>query len=158
MSDRGPGQKPTHLLKVKEREGEGKTTIGAGWMRQDGSVSIVLNPCVVLSWQDNVIIHLFPIEDDGEQPQPAYTSQRPGTVKGRKPGTVAHAEPTPPSYAIPEKDAKGHTFACIHDYGKTLIWVCSACNTRVVTTVPYDGILVDYCPKSGTRQHDDQAG
>jgi hypothetical protein len=145
--------KPTHLLKVKEREGEGKTTIGAGWMREDGSVSIKLSPCAVLSWQDNVIINLFPIDDDGE-PTPDYGKKRAGTYRGRKPGAVASVG----SYAIPAKDAKGHTFACIHNDGKTAIFVCSACNTRVVTNVPYDGILVDYCPKSGTRQHDDQAG
>ena len=139
--------KPTHLLKVKEREGEGKTTIGVGWMRTDGSMSVSLNPCVVLSWQDNVIINLFPIEDDGEQPQPDYGKKRAGTYRGREPGAVANTEP---SYhvpkGIPEKDAKGHKFACIHNDGKTLIWACSVCNLRAASKVPYNGLLVDPCP------------
>ena len=37
------GKKPTHVLKVKEREGNGKTTIGVGWLNDDGSMSISLH-------------------------------------------------------------------------------------------------------------------
>jgi hypothetical protein len=59
------GKKPTHVLKVKEREGNGKTTIGVGWLNDDGSMSISLHPCVILTWKDNVMINLFPV--DGEK-------------------------------------------------------------------------------------------
>ena len=59
------GKKPTHVLKVKEREGNGKTRIGVGWLNDDGSMSISLHSCVILTWKDNVMINLFPV--DGEK-------------------------------------------------------------------------------------------
>jgi hypothetical protein len=55
-----PGRKPTHVLKVKERNGPAKNTIGVGWLNDDGSMSVSLHPCVVLSWHDEVLITLFP--------------------------------------------------------------------------------------------------
>jgi hypothetical protein len=62
---------PTHKLRVKEREGKGTNSIGVGWLNKDGSMRIHLNPCVVLSWTDDVHITLFPIgtkkENDHEQ-------------------------------------------------------------------------------------------
>jgi hypothetical protein len=56
------GRPPTHLLKVKERDGKGKTTIGVGWLNEDGSMSIALNPCVALTSHDDVMINLFPVD------------------------------------------------------------------------------------------------
>lgn len=37
-----------------------KGKVGAGWVEPDGSVSIKLNPCVVLSERDGLVIRLFP--------------------------------------------------------------------------------------------------
>lgn len=51
---------PTHDLCVKEREGDGRGKIGAAWLWADGSVTIKLNPCVILQSTDNVTIKLFP--------------------------------------------------------------------------------------------------
>lgn len=59
--------KPTHILSVKQRKGEGRGKIGVGWLNEDGSMSVSLNPCVVLSSNDDVIITLFPV--DQEQPK-----------------------------------------------------------------------------------------
>lgn len=56
------GRRPTHRLCVKEKNGKGTTLVGAGWEDADGHISIRLNPCVVLSFADDVIITLFPIE------------------------------------------------------------------------------------------------
>lgn len=63
-----PKKRPTHQLKVKEREGHGQTTIGVGWANKDGSISIRLSPCVVLSSRDEVFITLFPIDrENGDE-------------------------------------------------------------------------------------------
>jgi hypothetical protein len=56
-----PSKKPTHRLSVREKNGEGRCIIGSGWLWPDGSVSIKLNPCVVLTSKDEVNIKLFPI-------------------------------------------------------------------------------------------------
>ena len=53
---------PTHILKVMQREGKGKGRIGVGWLNDDGSMSLSLDPCVVLSWKDDVVINAFPVE------------------------------------------------------------------------------------------------
>lgn len=59
--------RPTHVLSVKEREGKGTCRVGVGWLNPDGSVSIQLNPCVVLSARDDVFISLFPVnEEEGD--------------------------------------------------------------------------------------------
>jgi hypothetical protein len=62
MTDQQKSKKPTHLVKVKERNGKGKATIGVGWLNEDGSMTLSLNPCVVLSWKDDVFINAFPVE------------------------------------------------------------------------------------------------
>ena len=55
------GKKPTYRLSIKKREPEkGQGVIGAGWLDEDGTISIVLNPCVVLTSESNVTIKLFP--------------------------------------------------------------------------------------------------
>lgn len=40
------------------------TVAGAAWLKEDGSISIKLNPCIVLSWKDNIVIKLFPTAND----------------------------------------------------------------------------------------------
>lgn len=53
--------KPTHRLRVLDKETNQKGTAGAGWLNKDGSISIVLDPCVVLSGdRKNIVITLFP--------------------------------------------------------------------------------------------------
>ena len=51
---------PTHVLKVKDRNGSVKGEAGVAWLNEDGSLHIILNPCVVLAWNDNVHLTLFP--------------------------------------------------------------------------------------------------
>jgi hypothetical protein len=57
------GRKPDFKLRIKQRDGDYSTTAGVGWENRDGSISIMLNPCVVLSHADNVFIGLFRIEE-----------------------------------------------------------------------------------------------
>jgi hypothetical protein len=127
-------KKPTHLLKVKERNGEGRTTIGAGWLNPDGSMSIQLNPCVSLTSHDDVVINLFPIlEDDDPRPRPSK-AVRPQTYK-------------PSGVVIPEKDANKHEFVEINTTVKTSIQRCVNCDHRIVVDVPYAGCKPDVCPR-----------
>lgn len=48
------------MLKVKVKGSDAHNTVGVGWLNEDGSMSLSLRPCVVLSWQDNVSITAFP--------------------------------------------------------------------------------------------------
>lgn len=55
--------KPTHRLKVMNKDSSRKGTAGAGWLNPDGSISITLDPCVVLKGNEaNIVIRLWPIE------------------------------------------------------------------------------------------------
>lgn len=60
-------KRPTHILKVKERDGQHKCDVGVGWENEDGSISIQLNPCVALTSHDNVFITLFPYTPRAEE-------------------------------------------------------------------------------------------
>lgn len=60
--------KPTHKLKILIKdEPNTKAEIGAGWLNEDGHITIQLNPCVVLKRDKNVVINLFPINKDGDK-------------------------------------------------------------------------------------------
>jgi hypothetical protein len=54
--------KPTHRLKVLNKQTSQRAEVGAGWANEDGSFSIVLNPCVVLTDDPKYIITLFPVK------------------------------------------------------------------------------------------------
>lgn len=63
MSDPNPkGRKPTHVVVVKEKVGEGRAQVGVGWAEEgeDGVVSIRLNPGTVLAWNDGLYIRVRP--------------------------------------------------------------------------------------------------
>ena len=49
---------PTHDLKVVLHDGT-SGTVGAGWLNEDGSISVQLNPCVVLDRRDVKHLTLF---------------------------------------------------------------------------------------------------
>jgi hypothetical protein len=66
-------RKPDYRIKVKRRsdeKGKGPTnSVGAAWVNEPGgSISIVLDLGVVLSWNDDLLITLFPI-DRQEEPK-----------------------------------------------------------------------------------------
>lgn len=55
--------KPTHRLKVLNKRTGKQGTLGGGWLNTDGSVSIVLDPCVVIEQTEDLVFTLFPITD-----------------------------------------------------------------------------------------------
>lgn len=54
--------RPTHSLKILDKSNSYRTEIGAGWLNKDGSITLVLNPAVVLDYEKQVdkVITLFP--------------------------------------------------------------------------------------------------
>lgn len=62
------GKRPTHRLKVMDKTNSRKGNAGAGWMNPDGSISIVLDPCIVLNGNDpNIVIRLWPAEQSTQR-------------------------------------------------------------------------------------------
>ena len=60
-------RRPDFRLKAMTRQGvtpERKGTIGAGWQNDDGSIAIKLDPFVQISGADNLVIMLFPADQD----------------------------------------------------------------------------------------------
>ncbi len=55
-------RKPDMRLCVKSPDGQ-PGTVGAAWIRDDGSLLVKLNPGTVLAWNDGLIISLFSAEE-----------------------------------------------------------------------------------------------
>lgn len=54
---------PTHRLKAFNKDTKKAMTVGAAWARDDGSISITLDPFVVLNNNDGKLaLNLFPVE------------------------------------------------------------------------------------------------
>lgn len=60
-------RKPDYVLKVLNKDNEGRCNVGAGWKNEDGSVSIQLNPCVVLQYDPQIVLTLFPKWDEDRE-------------------------------------------------------------------------------------------
>jgi hypothetical protein len=62
-------RKPDYYLMAKDREDDNKKAarVGAAWTNPKGGISIVLNTCSVLSWQDGVFLTLWPNDDTGKK-------------------------------------------------------------------------------------------
>ena len=56
------GAKPTHRVCVLDKETSARGEVGVAWERDDGAISIKLNPGTVLSYVDSqhMLITLFP--------------------------------------------------------------------------------------------------
>lgn len=54
--------KPTHKLKYLNKRLNIKAEVGAGWYNTNGSISIVINPLVVLAQNEDSVYTLFPID------------------------------------------------------------------------------------------------
>lgn len=58
--------KPTYRLKILDKSNSNRTTIGAGWLNYDGSITIQLTPAVALDYESckDKVITLFPEKTD----------------------------------------------------------------------------------------------
>ena len=57
-------KKPHYRLKFLNKRTEEHGEIGAAWLNEDQSISIVLNPLVVLSQSSDLVLTLFPVGGD----------------------------------------------------------------------------------------------
>lgn len=55
-------RQPDYRLWAIAEDESSKGTCGAGWLNDDGSVSIKLNPCVVLEQSRGMTIKLYPVD------------------------------------------------------------------------------------------------
>lgn len=64
--------RPTHRLKILHKASRRSTELAAGWQNEDGSISLVLNPGVELSWRDalDCVVTLFPANEPGSVSPP----------------------------------------------------------------------------------------
>lgn len=60
-------KKPTHVIRVKARDTNKTSTVGKAWLNDDGSVSISLDPAIVLRRDDPFFITAFPTNNDEER-------------------------------------------------------------------------------------------
>jgi len=51
---------PSYILKAITPGGKHWNQVGAAWSRPDGSLFLRLDPCVTLSWKDDVTLALYP--------------------------------------------------------------------------------------------------
>lgn len=63
MAKREPGRAPDFRLRAFDKVAEKGHSVGAGWLSEDGTVTIVLDPFVVLRTRKNFSFHLFPADD-----------------------------------------------------------------------------------------------
>lgn len=57
-------KKPNYRLKFLNKRTEAHGEIGAAWLNEDQSLSIVLNPLVVLPQSPDLVLTLFPVNGD----------------------------------------------------------------------------------------------
>ena len=61
-------RKPEYRLKYLNKRDSLSGTIGAGWLNEDGSITVVLNSKVVLRQDGEELLTLFPrIKDENEK-------------------------------------------------------------------------------------------
>lgn len=63
MAAKKPSRTPDFVVKAMQRETDRSQRIGAAWMNDNGSVSIDLDPFVVLEGKDRPIVTLFPWDE-----------------------------------------------------------------------------------------------
>jgi hypothetical protein len=65
------GRPPDLILKAKSKASGGGRRIGAGWVNDNGklgqTVSIQLDTCVTISWNDDVFLLLVPSKEEARE-------------------------------------------------------------------------------------------
>jgi hypothetical protein len=62
-----PGRKPDYILKALDKRTSNYTRVRSAWVNDEGHLSVILGPCVVLSGNNrNIVLSLFPNDYDPE--------------------------------------------------------------------------------------------
>lgn len=64
------GRKPDYQLKILNKSNDKRGIIGAAWKNEDGSISIQINPCIILDGNqlDDFVITLFKNDFNPDKP------------------------------------------------------------------------------------------
>ena len=81
-------KKPHYRLKFLNKRTEEHGEIGAAWLNEDQSISIVLNPLVVVPQSSDLVMTLFPVNGDHK-----WTRRKQNNLPLPAPTTVS---PEPP--------------------------------------------------------------
>lgn len=73
-----PGRRPDYNLNALDKNTEQKGRVGAAWLNDDGTIRVKINPWVVLTGGDSLVLTLFP---SGE-PRPASPNPKPNPPDG----------------------------------------------------------------------------
>lgn len=69
------GRRPTHELRVKRRDSADQGVVGVAWQNDNGTFSIKLRPCVVISSNDDDVTILLTKIESGSRPAPSGSRQ-----------------------------------------------------------------------------------
>ena len=58
------GRRPDYRLKAYEHSTKKSADVGAGWVGENGVISITLNLCAVLEHRHGITFNLFPVIND----------------------------------------------------------------------------------------------
>jgi hypothetical protein len=78
------GRIPDYILKAKVKDGEYKGKVGVAWINENETFTIRLDPFVVLSAKDELMITLFPNDYNIPGPVPDDEDSRKGKDEKRK--------------------------------------------------------------------------
>ena len=59
---------PTHRMSAYHKDSKARTEVGAAWLNADGSITIILNPCVILTRDPDILLKLFPVDQRSGPP------------------------------------------------------------------------------------------
>jgi hypothetical protein len=62
MNKPAKGRKPEYRLKVLRKSTEETAEQGAGWVNENGSITIRLNLCAVIHSDPDLLVTLFPLK------------------------------------------------------------------------------------------------
>lgn len=64
VNDDMSGRKPAYNVKVMNKQtGEKSQKIGGAWVNRDGTISVILDPFVVIPGGQDILVTLFPNEE-----------------------------------------------------------------------------------------------
>lgn len=103
MTNQNHNNRPQYRLKAYHKPTGNRGEVGAAWVNDDGSLTLKLNPCVVLTYDSNIVLTLFPVEEP--KPFPPKKDNPLGKPK-RKSTTKCQAQdqpqtPTPAAESTP---------------------------------------------------------
>ena len=68
--ERDDRRRPDYVIKALNKDTDQRAPIGAGWLKEDGSIYLKFNPFVTIDGGANVVITAFMSDEDGPFERP----------------------------------------------------------------------------------------